>query len=502
MTVNNRPRGVEFGSELTGYRTETCDVCVVGSGPGGATAAYELARAGRSVILIEEGSLPQSGAQLPMQGALAKYYRDAGLFTTAWPTQLPVPTGRVFGGTSVINSGTCFHTPDRIFNWWEEDCGVAFDRAAWRAVEAEIDGDLSITRCPEEKMSKSNQLFAEGLKRIGLDGGKPLMRCSSTCDGAGRCCFVCPDDAKQAMHVTLLRRGLENGMRAIIETHAATLLQRGRKVLGLVCRTAAGGRLEIHAKTFILAMGTFETPNFLLKNHLRSLYPALGHHLSIHPAAKVFAEMPEPIRSWEGVPQAYGYDHPDYPDVHFEGVFVPPFLGAINVPFLGADLSEWMRVYDHLAGHGFFVADSTLGRLFRVPGIGPVVRYGLSEKDLDGFFFAMKLIARAYFAVGARRVLLPLLNPKNVYYSEDELERGFRRKDLRARELYAMGFHPLGTCRFSPTIESGVVDRNGRCHQHDNLYICDGSAIPGPLHVNPQITIMAFSRLASRNLME
>ena len=95
---------------------------------------------------------------------------------------------------------------------------------------------------------------------------------------------------------------------------------------------------------------------------------------------------------------------------------------------------------------------------------------------------------------------LPIINPRNVYHSEAELEHGFRRRDLQSNRVYAMGFHPLGTCRFAQSVAQGVVDPGGRCHQHDNLYVCDGSAIPGPLGVNPQVTIMAYSRLVARNL--
>ena len=42
-------------SDVHESRTETVDVCVIGTGAGGATVAYELASAGKSVVMLEAG---------------------------------------------------------------------------------------------------------------------------------------------------------------------------------------------------------------------------------------------------------------------------------------------------------------------------------------------------------------------------------------------------------------------------------------------------------------
>jgi NADPH-dependent 2,4-dienoyl-CoA reductase/sulfur reductase-like enzyme len=47
--------GVKSFSQYSGPIEERCDVVVVGSGPGGAVAAKEMAEAGMDVILLEEG---------------------------------------------------------------------------------------------------------------------------------------------------------------------------------------------------------------------------------------------------------------------------------------------------------------------------------------------------------------------------------------------------------------------------------------------------------------
>ena len=65
--------------------------------------------------------------------------------------------------------------------------------------------------------------------------------------------------------------------------------------------------------------------------------------------------------------------------------------------------------------------------------------------------------------------------------------------DATARDLKLMAFHPLGTARAHRDPRHGVVDEHLRVHGAEGVHVADGSAVPGPLGVNPQITIMALA---------
>jgi choline dehydrogenase-like flavoprotein len=65
-----------------------------------------------------------------------------------------------------------------------------------------------------------------------------------------------------------------------------------------------------------------------------------------------------------------------------------------------------------------------------------------------------------------------------------------------------MGFHPLGTARAHPDPARGVVDGNLRVHGTRGVHVADGAAVPGPLGVNPQITIMALATRLAHHLMQ
>jgi choline dehydrogenase-like flavoprotein len=57
--------------------------------------------------------------------------------------------------------------------------------------------------------------------------------------------------------------------------------------------------------------------------------------------------------------------------------------------------------------------------------------------------------------------------------------------------------HHLGTTRMATRPEDGVVDRDGRVHNVDNLYVAGASVFPTGGHANPTLTLVALSiRLA------
>src|SRR5205823_12901496 len=104
---------------------ESCDVVVVGSGAGGAAVGRVLAEAGRDVIIREEGAYHDAitYSRDPID-ALTTLYRDGGLTACDGRPPIPLPVGRCVGGTTVINSGTCFRAPDAVLTRWCERSGI------------------------------------------------------------------------------------------------------------------------------------------------------------------------------------------------------------------------------------------------------------------------------------------------------------------------------------------------------------------------------------------
>ena len=114
-----RPGGIVEQSDVSADLTVTCDVVIVGSGAGGATMAAELADAGMDVVVVEEGGYHPTESFSPQAGqALRTLYRDAGAQSAVGSPPIVFSEGRCVGGSTVINGGMCWRTPDAVLERW------------------------------------------------------------------------------------------------------------------------------------------------------------------------------------------------------------------------------------------------------------------------------------------------------------------------------------------------------------------------------------------------
>src|SRR5262245_39785624 len=104
---------------IDGSTALTCDVLVIGSGAGGATAAATLADAGVDVLVLEEGpevcldNLPRR-----LSHELSTLWRGGGLTATIGGVPITFAEGRCVGGSTEINSGIFQRAPDEVVDDW------------------------------------------------------------------------------------------------------------------------------------------------------------------------------------------------------------------------------------------------------------------------------------------------------------------------------------------------------------------------------------------------
>jgi choline dehydrogenase-like flavoprotein len=264
--------------------------------------------------------------------------------------------------------------------------------------------------------------------------------------------------------------------------------------------TGGGAWLTIEAPRIIVAAGALHTPLLLAASGITS--PWLGRNLSIHPATAAYGLMDEIVDMAHGVPQSYGVDEFADEGLMLEGIAGPPDYLAMSVPFSGPRHQELMMNYRHVAQFGLMIGDTSRGRVHtgRVSRRTnrPLVRYDLNAHDTATIVRGAERLAELLFAAGARRVVLPLAGVPELH--DGDLEP-LRRHRAQAGELKVMAFHPLGTARMAARPGDGVLDPDGAVHGVAGLSVCDGSAVPSALNVNPQLTIMALATRLADHLL-
>jgi choline dehydrogenase-like flavoprotein len=483
---------------------EECDVVIVGSGAGGAVAAATLAEAGLDVIVLEAGdSYNRDDYPADPLDAIASLYRDGGLTIAEGRPPIPVPVARTAGGTTVINSGTCFRAPQSLLEDWRDRYGVAWaDRLDPDFAEAEE--FLHVTPLDPERMGRNGQLAMEGAAAIGASGG-PIARNAGRCVQCSSCPFGCRIDAKRGMHVSYLPRAIAAGARLRTGVEARRVLVENGRAAGVRCAVEAAGTHNGTQRPYtararqatIVAGGAFGTPELLLRSGLGG--DQVGRNLHIHPACWVGARYEEEVRGWDGVMQSYYVDEWEHERVLLEATFTPLPFGGAWLQGAGRAHQEAILDFGHISSIGVQLTDESPGRVGIARDGSLRAKYRLSDEDARRVVFGIARAAEIHFAAGATEVYpnigrAPVLRPGEL--AEFEATR------FKPSELRLEAFHPQGTARITAEPGEGVCASDGSVNGVANLHVADASLFPTAVGVNPMMTIIAFAKRVAAEVAE
>ena len=531
------------------------DAIIIGTGAAGGIVACVLAEAGKHVLLLERGaalSFADVGRDHLRNQRLAIYGHNAGPELIGNPRVFVDPQGEprivkpyeldyhnnaacVGGGTRVYGAQAWRFNPDdfrmaskygvpeasSLADWpiSYETLEPFYERAEWE-LGAAGDGNAIQHQIPRKRnyplrpVPPSPQTVAlqKAAQQLGwVTTPVPLLINTEPYGGRSACIackycvgFACPTDAKTGTQNTVIPRALAAGncdlrTSAIAETIETDERGHVSGVFYLENITGATRRQTARARVVIVSAGAIESARLLLNSHsplhpagLGNEYDQVGRNLQGHLYPRAYGI--SPTRVFDGIGPGVTiattqFSH-DNPGITGGGMLADDFIKP-PIDFwydsLPPDLPRWSSDNKRFMRENYTRVMHVRGPVQDIPNPEGRVTVDASVRDKWSIPVARlsgtthpATIAAAEFMRARGEEWLRASGCQKVWSTQPGLI-------LSGRQ------HQAGTCRMGSDPKSSVTDEWGRVHNHDNLFVVDGS-----LHVtnggfNPVLTIMALA---------
>ena len=526
---------------------EDADVLIVGAGPSGAVAAFELARKGFTVVCLEQGdwNLPDDFTGDKPQWELARLKQwhpspntrnnEADYPINAANSPLEPLMFNGVGGSSILYSGHWVRalpsdfrvrTLDGVAEDWPftyEDLRPFYDEVTHHIGVSGLEGDPSYPDAhtfplPPLPIGKAGLRAARGMDKLGWHWwpapnaiASRTFRNRPACQRYGACESGCPAGAKASADLTYWPDAIAAGAVLITGARVRSLaVDETGLVAGADFVDRDGRWHHQRAGLTILAANGLGTPRILL-NSATSSHPdglanssgLVGKRLMIHPYASVYGTYDEDLESHLG-PAGQALQSLEFYETDESRGFVRggkwnlmPTPGALN-RVLWEPGTDWRdafgsRFHDRLSG--------TFGR---------TLEWGITTEDLPDENNEIVLDPELTDSDGIPAAKLNYkIGENNQKLLDFHIARAVEAHEAAgalSTEVVPVvrdsGWHLLGSARMGENRSESVVDQWGRSHDIPNLFVFDGSNFVTSTGVNPTATIMAIALRAARHLAE
>lgn len=491
------------------------EVVVVGSGAGGATVAYELAKAGRKVVVLESGRyFPSANFTEHLGDTMTEVYREQGSQFNSTADVLFVE-GECVGGSTVIGACVMQRPPDSLLRRWSTELGLgnlAPDTIG--PLFDEVGAEQYVHLNEAHEINATAHKVIQGCEKMGFSW-KPVARNVRQCALTGHCLAGCPSDRKMSSLVTHLPWATAYGARLFADTHVQRVLMRAGRATGVeaIVRDPLTGaqiaEMRVDAEVVVVAGGAIQTPVLLQRSQVPDISGQIGRNLAVQPFVQVLAQYDEELFGFRGALVGVEIDEFLESDGHmfFSALAEPEQLMIQGEQGAGPDHIRFMKQYKHLAGLNAFAIDEGRGQVSWEGDVATgrkVISWNPSRAEFDKLKRGASLAARIFFAAGAKRVYIPSfqqLQADSVF----DLDATMDQVSYGLKGMYSLrinSFSPHGTCRMGNDRFQSVANARGEVHDVKGLFLADASLIPEPMPSAPHWTVQVLAKQVARNILD
>jgi cholesterol oxidase len=518
------------------------DWLVVGSGFGGSVSSLRLAEKGYRVGLIECGNRVTDADMPRSTWDLRRYFWAPklgmrGIFRLTIFRDVAVVSGSGVGGGSLGYANTLYRAPERFYTdpqWsgledWASALAPHFDTAERMLGVVTVEADDPADQLLREfgHQIGADQTYAK--TRVGVyfgtagetvsdpffDGEGPAR---TGCIACGRCMVGCPYNAKNTLPKNYLWLAERAGVAITAERTVVDIKPLGAPdgsdgYAVTTERTGAWLRRDrrVHtARGVVVAAGPLGTNRLLahakLSGSLPGISDRLGELVRTNSEAILAVTLPKGAADMTKRVAISSSVYPD-PDTHIETVTYGAAGDSMSALFTllvgdGTKLTRPVKLLGAMARHPVRLAKLSWPRGWSRRTIIVLVMQSLDN--------AIALRAKRSVLGGVRLKTEqdperpnPTFIPVANRFAEWLAERtgGVAQSGLtEAVANIPTTAHILGGAVIGADRSQGVIDARQRVFGYENLLVCDGSAIPANVGVNPSLTITALAEHAMSHI--
>ena len=425
-------------------QTVHADTVVVGTGPGGATIARELARAGEDVLILEKGR----DHQFPIGSILA--------YATMYDIRkskegVLVRRGITTGGSTMIYSGNSYDPPAFL----KEELKINLAGEV-----KETKKELNIQPIPKDYYENwpGTKRLVGAADELGYSM-EPQERfidpdlCDPSCD---RCLFGCRRGAKWTSR-EYVYDALVHGARIVTQCDVQKVVTSGSEVSGVVAQTPKG-TLVVNTGRVILAAGGLGTPIILQRSGIKGS----GTHFFTDPMSVLVGCSSDGIGTWHEITYTFA-------DESHVGEFVMGNVGAVNafmaqIAALHLPYARRLVRLPRMVGMFVKLCDEPTGSIEPDGTLHKAFTLKDEETMAKGVDAAKKIMIRAGVI------------PETISVAK------------------GIGGHPGGTAAIGRVVGTDLMT------EVKNLYVCDNSVMPRSGGIPPVLTLIALGKQFARSV--